>query len=648
MLIFDQLRKNDMPLRVLTWGVLAGLSILFVGLWSVQVLSYRHFSENQRAQSFRTVRIPGIRGKILDRNGVALAENRPSYNLTLYIDEMRELFREEWRRSRPKRKLTRTERLALEAQARYRVVSNAVQKLGIIVQQPLFLESEKFQQKFLQHYTDQLALPMRVLVDLTPEQVARFQEQGNTVPGVDLEIQPLRNYPYKSAAAHIIGYLTKDNSSAEGEDAFFNFRLPDYRGRTGIEGVFDQQLRGRAGMKSVLVNSLGYRQSETVWTPVEAGKNVVLTLDVNIQRAAEKALHNATVPDPPVRGAVVVMDPQTGSILASASTPTFDPNMWVPQITHANYAPLTNEFYRPQINRATQENYAPGSIFKIIVGLACLDAGLDPLKEINVPKVIYVGKRPIRDPQADGGDYNFRRAFMKSSNSYFITNALIYGPEVILKLCEQFRLGEKTELDGGHEVKGYYPTVQKYRRGWSDGETANIAIGQGALDVTPLQMAVMTAAVANGGKVLRPRLVERIEPQETLSGEPPVFMRSGGIRSIIQVNQKSLEVVREGMLADVEDKEGTGKAAFVPGMRVCGKTGTAQKGESKQTGFELITWFASYAPYENPRYVVVVMIEGGRSGGGACAPVAGAIYKAIQELETSGKAVKPPIVADVK
>src|SRR5258706_14538442 len=231
MLIFDQLRKNDPQLRVITWGVLAGMATLLVGLWYVQVFYFGCYAETQKAEAFPTVRIPAIRGKILDRNGLALAENQPSYNLTIYIDELRDLFREEWKRTAPKGKLKRAQRIALESESRYRVFSNVMERLSAVVQQPVAINREQF----LKHYTNQLALPIPVLRHLTSEQVTRFQEQTSTPPGVDLEVQPQRNYPYQTNAAHILGYLTKDNSSAEGEDAFFNFRLPDYRGRVGVE-----------------------------------------------------------------------------------------------------------------------------------------------------------------------------------------------------------------------------------------------------------------------------------------------------------------------------------------------------------------------------------------------------------------------------
>jgi penicillin-binding protein 2 len=236
---------------------------------------------------------------------------------------------------------------------------------------------------------------------------------------------------------------------------------------------------------------------------------------------------------------------------------------------------------------------------------------------------------------------------MKSSNNYFATNGLIYGQEGIIRLGTEFFLGRKTGFEAGHEVSGQFPTNTR-PKGWSFGDTANISFGQGPIAVTPLQMAIMTAAIANGGKILTPRLIDRIVAQDPLSGEPPIFMPSGKIRGQIHVHPKSLEVVREAMLADVEDKEGTGKAAFVSGLRVCGKTGTAQVTDLNNKVIDGTTWFASFAPYENARYVVLVMVESGSSGGKSCAPIAGKIYETIRDLERSQKPAKAPLVADVK
>jgi len=625
MLFFDQLKKSDPTLRALAWCAFGGMAVLLGGLWYVQVVSYRQHAENQKAQSYRTVRIPAIRGKILDANGQPLAENKPTYNVNLYLDELRPLFKAEWRRSAPKTRLKRAERLALEAQARYRVASNIVHHLSTVVREPVFLEASRF----MNHYTNQLALPLPIMTNLTLAQVARFQEQPSTLPGLDLDIQPTRTYPRGQSAAHLVGFLRRDDSSMKDEDAFFNFRLPDYKGQIGIEGAFDQILRGRAGVKSVLVNNLGYRQSETIWAPADPGKNVVLTINLDLQKAAERALQSY---QSDVRGAAVIMDPNNGDILALVSLPSYDPNLFIPRINRVHWDALMDEDLKPTRSRATQENYAPGSIFKIVTSLACLESGLDPNAKIYNPRRIFIGRRLIEDT-APEGEYNFRRAFILSSNTYFITNGLKAGIERIVAIGNRLHLGERTQLPTWQDNGGIFPSMRRVRTGWVDGETANICIGQGQIAVTPLQMAVMTSAVANGGKVFWPRLVARMEPQDVLSAEPPTVFPQGRVRDYLGVSARSLHILREAMLADVEDKEGSGRLAAVAGFRICGKTGTAQVMDEHNRVIDWTTWFASYAPFENPRYVVIVMIESGKSGGGTCAPIAQKIYQAIQQYE---------------
>jgi penicillin-binding protein 2 len=360
---------------------------------------------------------------------------------------------------------------------------------------------------------------------------------------------------------------------------------------------------------------------------------VVLTIDLSIQRAAEAALQSA-LSDAPSRGAAVVMDPNTGDILALASCPAYDPNHFIPRITHEEYAHLTNAFLRPQINRAMQENYAPGSIFKMITAMAVLEAGVHPAQTIYNPGYIYIGRRHIGDT-APPGEYNFRRAFIRSCNTYFITNGLDAGVEAIVKLGHRLHLGDRTGLIAGQETPGYFPTLEivKSRR-WRDGDTANLCIGQGFISVTPLQMAVVVSAVANGGRVLWPRVVDRIESQEAGS-EPPIVFPHRPVRDQLGVKERTLSIIRDAMLADVEDEEGTGKAAVTPGLRVCAKTGTAQVTDQQNRIIDHTTWFASFAPYEKPRYVVVVMVESGKGGGTTCGPVVGKIYKSIVELEAA-------------
>ena len=249
-------------------------------------------------------------------------------------------------------------------------------------------------------------------------------------------------------ASHLLGYVIHDDSSSEGENAFFSYRLPDYRGVVGIEGALDPRLRGRAGAKSVVVNSLGYRQTDEVWSGAEPGQNVVLTIDVRLQKEAEKALRIAGYQ---VEGAVVVMDVHSGDVLALVSSPATDPNNFISGFTPAEYARWTNEVVRMQRNRATQEHYHPGSVFKPIVGLACLEMGLNPNEKYQVQPdpnsdrgVIYVGRDRQRfKDTATPGEYDFTRAIAKSSNSYFITNGLRFGVEKIIELGQRLHLIEK-------------------------------------------------------------------------------------------------------------------------------------------------------------------------------------------------------------
>ncbi|HLH54652.1 MAG TPA: penicillin-binding transpeptidase domain-containing protein, partial [Verrucomicrobiae bacterium] len=393
MIVFDQLKKSDPQLRMLSVLILAGLGVLLAGLWWVQVVSAREYQESLETQSFRTVRIPAVRGSILDCNHRVLAENRPTYNVSLYLEDLRKPFdtaylqalsREKAQKARELaqhqqelgRRLSKQERRQfslssankndLREMARAEVASNVVMQVAHRLQQPAVFEPSKFER----HYETRLALPYPIIEDLDPTNIARFEEQFTTSLGADIEVQSTRVYPHQTTAAHLLGFLKRDDNSTVGEEAFFSYRLPDYRGELGIEYGYDKELRGTAGAKSVLVNNLGYRQTENIWSPAEPGHNVVLTIDLQIQQAAENALRN--VQGPSTRGAVVVMDVRSGDILAMASSPTLNPNAFIhPKgISREEWQRISD--FHAQKNRATQENYAPGSIFKTIVGLACL------------------------------------------------------------------------------------------------------------------------------------------------------------------------------------------------------------------------------------------------------------------------------------
>jgi penicillin-binding protein 2 len=659
MLIFDQIKRGDGQLRAIAIGVAAGLGLLLLALWYVQVVSAQRYRADLLDQSFRIVRVPAIRGKILDRNGWALADNRPSYDLDLYFEELRPNFRREYnqhvladfRRANPKLRPVGALDELLQSQARYDVVSNLMRQVSALVEEPQVLDEKQF----TKHYNNLRSLPFPLLRDLTPTQVARYVERAARMPSLALEVQAMRQYPYGQAAAHLLGYLQREDTPSDDEDISFQFRLPDYVGATGIERAFDQQLRGKPGVKSVLVNNLQYRQAEEIWTAPQPGQNVVLTIDLNLQQATEHALKKAMGE---ARGAAVVMDCRDGDILAMASEPSFDPNLFVSRrLSPEDWARLTDEKMRPLINRAAYGAYPPGSTFKIIVSLAGLEAGL-----LKTNEVFHAGNGYKIDGHghewrctAPAGEYDFDHAFYRSCNCYFIDHGLKIGFERIVDLGRRFGLGQRTGLSTHLEAAGYFPDpndkIKKDGSRWMPGDTANLCIGQGDITVTPLQMAVMTAAVANGGTVLEPRLVDRIEPQEPDAGGPVIHFPGGQVRERLSLNPANLQTVRDAMLQDVEHKDergkldGTGHLAGVEGLRVCGKTGTAQVMEGKIVK-SWVTWFASFAPFENPRYVVVVTVEADHgSGATICAPVAHAIYEAILKRERTPALRNPSSLA---
>jgi penicillin-binding protein 2 len=666
MLVFDELKKNDPQLRFIAVMLVAGLCVLLARLWWVQVVSARDYQNNLETQSFRTVRIPAARGKILDRDGRVLAENQPSYNLSLFPDDLQQQFGDAGSRllkqahttqkqaiaAREKelgRSLTKVERKQfafstaqlqqLQAQARFSVASDLTAQVSQKLQQPLALDPKSFENAC----EKELALPYTILPNLNPEQIARFEENFPGGTGVNLDLQSVRAYPLGTTAAHLLGYVQKDESSIEGEDAFFNYRLKDYRGVVGIEAGFDAQLHGQAGEESILINSLGYRQSENIWSQPEPGDNVVLTIDLDIQRAAEAAVVEHQGAD--ARAAVVVMDVRNGDILAMVSSPVINP-----VFMSNNAAYLNDPKLQPQINRATYGNYAPGSIFKPIVGLAALENGLNPDENYDVQPdpsdpahgCIFVGARKIKDTVSPGA-YNFRRAIEESSNSYFIFNGLRTHIEKIVQLAKKFHFGDPNGLPTRQESRGIFPTLKQVTAAdWRDGDSANIFFGQGGIAVTPMQMAVAYSAIANGGTVLWPRLVERIEPPDPAGSAAATNVPAGMVRDEIGVSARSLKILHDAMLSETENPEGSGYPAFHQNgstlkVRVCGKTGTAQveNERGQKTGWNY--WFASFAPYENPKYAVVVMVqsESGGSGGIVCAPIAHDIYEEILKKENS-------------
>jgi len=663
MLVFDQLNKGERPLRLLALGTGLGLLVLLGGLARVQILGRHRFEQSLQTQSYKSVRVPAMRGRILDRTGRELAGNSPRYRLDVYLEELSQDFTREYtrirrellaargastgappdlwtrilaklRREKPKSLISSQENELLWRQARFNVVSNVVAQVSARVGMPLTLTEPDLHR----HWSNTRALPLAVLRKLSPQQVALLTEQSWSMRGISIELQPVRSYPHGQLAAHVLGYLLRADDYLDEDDEAFDYRLRDYRGVAGLEKAFDTALRGTAGAKSILVNSAGYRVGETITSPAVPGQNLVTTIDLGLQQAVEASLALVSGDE---RGAVVVLDVRNGDVLSAASAPAYDPAEWIDGVSSARWTNFYDVPKRtPLMNRITDGAYSPGSTFKIVTALTALEGGMDPSRPYVVEPnpanpgkgAYFLGRHKIGDT-APPGEYNFHRAFIRSSNSYFIDQGLRAGYDRLLATAHRFHFGEptRTQLPPDEDRPAWMPDGDEARAGrWQLGRLANFSIGQ-EVTVTPLQLAVMVATVANGGTVFYPRLVDRLENGNPLSAPRTEQVRPGQVRSLLGARPEHLALIREVMRDDVLDDEGTGKASRMKDYAVCGKTGTA---EIKGNGFkDKVTWFASFAPFESPRYSVVVMVESGSSGGGTCAPVARRIYEYLRDRD---------------
>ena len=650
MLIFSLLKREDRRLRIVAMTMAAGLLVLLGGLWFVQIVYSSHFESNSRRQSLKRVGMPAIRGKILDRDGKVLADSRPQYNAILYLEDLQSQFVEAFGRlskaygqehpqavqAKGRVRLTTATIRELQLEADCQVVSNITVQVAESLEEPRVLNTNAF----LRHYADYPYVPFEVVPNMAPRQLARFAEQLSSLPELAIETQPVRWYPGRSLAAHVLGFVQREGPDSEQ----ISYTLPDYEGRTGVERVYDSALRGRAGVKLVLVNSLNYRQREDIETPNEPGGDVYLTIDVALQRAAEKALSEAQAN---VRGAVVVLDVRNGDVLVMASAPAFDPNSYVTGLSHSEVAALSDRKNTPQLNRAIDGAYPPGSTFKIITAIACLEKGLDPNEVYDSPGYYQASAKARRiGDTAHAGRFDFNRAFYRSSNTYFIHYGLKAGLEKILEVAKRFHLGERTHFPIGPEVAGNVPGPEEAGVSLLQSSTPDVCIGQ-EITTTPLQMAAMIGAIANGGKIYWPRLISHSRSPET--GEEEEFFAQGRLRDRVDINPNHLALIRHAMLDDTEhpaDANGAGGTAYtyfhgqpaLSNFRVAGKTGTAELKSTSPNSPRRITWFDSYGPFDNPRYAVVVMVEDGVFGGPTCAPVAEKIYEAIVKREQSTNA----------
>lgn len=593
-------------IRLLIFGMimLLGIGYLMLSLYDIQVKQNEAFESEQEFHSLRRVRLPATRGKILDRNGVVLADNKPSYCVSIYLEEMRQ-----------KGAWTNT----------INFVAKRLDEISQIVNVPCEIDKDDI----WSHIRRRRAIPLVAFRGLDDVAVARLSENAMHVRGVDISVQAERVYPYGDLACHVIGYVGKGQPNNleqelnpdgleefDAESLKYDFLLPDFVGKDGIEKAYNTTLAGVGGGELIRINAVGYRHESYSGKDPIPGEDVYLTLDLRLQKIAEEALEG-------VRGSIIVMDCETGELLVVASSPKYDLSRFAPSLSGEYWRELLNDDMRPLYGRACSGIYAPGSIFKPLVALAALREGvIDEHTHFYCSGKVEIGRRQFRCARRSGhGDINLRQAICGSCNPYFIIagTRLNFEPH-IYKDAYDVGFGQAPQLEIPCS-RGVLPSSRwkKQNHGdyWREGDTANISMGQGYLSVSPLQVAVYTAALANGGKVLRPRLVVP-KDEQNLEGE---VLRKMNWRS------QDLQLVKLGMWDVVNSGWGTGRRAKQEGVSLAGKTGTAEymeKGVRKKNA-----WMIGFAPFDKPKYAIVTMQEDSDAGGLSAAALMKTMTQAI-------------------
>ncbi|MEA2687632.1 MAG: penicillin-binding protein 2 [Candidatus Eremiobacteraeota bacterium] len=592
--------------RVLAFAAVLALALIaiVVRLIDVQLVQGETFAAQARANQIQVIPVAAPRGLIVDRRGVVLVRSRPSFVCALIPSEVSDV----------------EKTLAMLSD----VLDIPVAKL----RQRLLHHHGKNYENFEQVQTYEPYGPVILATDLTPVQTARLAETQSDLRGVDMEEQPVRNYPYGKMGSHMFGYvgvIDEDEYNARKRDGY---SPNDVTGKDGLENAYDRWLHGRAGGQQVEVNASGALVRRLKPLDPVPGNTLVTTIDWRLQKIVEKNLRTQLAKwgkgrGQRLSGAVVVIDPATGGVLALASMPEFDPNEFATPIDEKKYSRLLNDKLNPLYDRAIGAASPTGSTFKMVTGSGAISSGV-----IHPNQVLYDSGAWMcygvlfRDIAAGGlGSVGFVRALAASSDGYFYQLGYRLGHERLRYYAMQYGIGSKIGVDLPGEFAGNWPTEEWTQKTYGAGihleksDVCQLAIGQGAMQATPLQMANVTATVVNGGTLHRPHIVEEIR-----SPRGHVLKRfDHEVIRKVDVTAEALKEVRAGM-SQVTDPGGTAYGLAIPGLRFGGKTGTAETegGHGANT-----TWFVAYAPSDHPKIAMAVYMEkSGGYGASVAAPIA--------------------------
>ncbi|MEQ9618005.1 MAG: penicillin-binding protein 2 [Deltaproteobacteria bacterium] len=597
---------QDFRSRLVVSTIILGIAFLVLAsrLWFLQVLKGDEFELFSLENRIRVERIPAPRGRVLDRYGRELVVNRPSFDIYVLPKDVDD-------------------------------VVSLSKNLSMILE----LDNKDIAEKVSQASRKNRFKTILIAQDINRDQLAFIEARRSSLPGLIIEVNNLRQYPHGTLGASFLGYIGKVNENdLEDNPKLSNNALV---GKTGIEKSWESSLHGEDGFVQKVTDALGREvdsspfQKDLKSKNSVPGKDIFLAIDIDLQKAAEEALGEES-------GAIVAVNVKNGQVLALASKPSFDPADFIKGIDSKTWTKLMNDKTFPLVNRATQGLYAPGSVFKMVASAAAMKEGIvNPDNRFHCPGYYRLGTHTFRCWKRGGhGWMNMRNAIVQSCDVYFYKIAERLGIDTFAKYMNNFGFGSVTGI-GIEERAGVAPSrewkLKRFKKPWYKGETIVSAIGQGYVSTTPLQIAVMTAAIANGGTLLKPNLVLK---EVTFSGDVNEIKPERVAR--VPVEDEIISIIRDAMTGVVNDPRGTGRRARLENVTVAGKTGTAQVVSlDAQTGNKSHmdhAWFTSFAPAEAPEIAVTVLVEHGGKGGAVAAPLAKKIMEIYFKLKEERKA----------
>ncbi len=572
-------KVSSIRLTGVQYFILAVFLVLAYGLWRLQVMQSDKYAQLAEQNRIRNVPILAPRGKILDREGRVIVDNYPSFSALLLRDSSRDL--------------------------------NADADL---IAQGLHMNPEEVRQR-VRHFTSMPRYqPIFLKEDITPDELAFIESHKNELPELDTIMAHRRLYPKNGFMAHLIGYVGEVTEDMLNQPQFELYNPGDVVGVSGVEKQYNTLLMGKNGSRRAIVDSHGREVGRLDETPAEPGKQLKLSVDLDLQIAAEQALEGKN-------GAIVAMDPKSGEILAMVSRPTFDPNDFAVKISKEEWNKLINDPDKPLLNKAIQAQLAPGSTFKVIMSVAGWQEGIAQTLHVNCNGgATFYGRRfGCWQKGGHGGGVDLDRAIYQSCDVFFYTLAEKLGIDRIAKYATALGLGQKTGIDLPNEVSGVMPSeawkIHTFKQKWFAGETISVGIGQGAVAITPVQLMRAVAAISMGGRLVVPHVVNP-------SGLPEGFVET---QRYTATKNMPIEPAGWNVITDAMTKVllpgGTAPSAYIPGMDIAGKTGSAQivslalrAKHQNNEDFAQNGWFVGFTPRRNPDVIVVVLFEGGEHG----------------------------------